>query len=304
MLSPTLRYVTGSSQVDLSRLPAPTVVEQLSFEAIFDEAVAKVRELLPAFDATVDSDPAVKVLQVLCYREMLLRQQFNDRARSIMVGYATGADLDNLAALFGVARLTIVEADELAGVEAVLEGDEELRRRVVLAPEAYTVAGPELAYVWHALSAHPDVADATATSPTPGEVVVAVLGREGDGTPTLEALEAVELRVNSRTVRPLTDLVQVLPAEVVPFSVAAEIFTFHGPDAMLIVDAAKASLEAFLETNRRLGRDLTFSGLYSALHVAGVQRVTLSSPVAPIECEPTQVAHCTAIAVEFGGYDN
>ena len=82
---------TTSTTVDLSRLPAPTVVEQLSFETIFGDMVARMQELLPSFDATVDSDPAVKVLQVAAYREMLIRQTFNDRARQVMTAYGTGS---------------------------------------------------------------------------------------------------------------------------------------------------------------------------------------------------------------------
>jgi phage-related baseplate assembly protein len=45
-----------------------------------------------------------------------------------------------------------------------MEADEDLRQRIVLAPESFSVAGPELAYVFHARSAHPDVLDASATS--------------------------------------------------------------------------------------------------------------------------------------------
>jgi phage-related baseplate assembly protein len=43
--------------------------------------VARLLETLPSFDATVASDPAVKVLEVFAYREMLIRQTFNERAR-------------------------------------------------------------------------------------------------------------------------------------------------------------------------------------------------------------------------------
>lgn len=298
------RNVTGSSSVDLSRLPAPTIVEQLSFETIFAGMVADLQARLPTFDATIESDPAVKVLQVAAYRELLIRQDFNDRARQLLVAYATGANLDHLAAIFRVERRVLVEANPLLGVDQVLESDDEFRRRVTLAPESYTVAGPELAYVFHALSAHPDVIDATATSPVPGDVVVTVLSRNGDGSATPEMLQAVAARANGETVRPLTDNVTVQGPEVRPFAIAAEVFTFHGPDATIIVDAARASLDRYLAANRRLGRDITLSGLYGALHVAGVQRVVLAEPLETLTITPLQVANCTAIAVEFGGYDN
>jgi phage-related baseplate assembly protein len=46
--------------VDLSRLPAPTIVEPLDLDTIY---AAMLAQLLPTLDAK-ESDPAVKVLQV------------------------------------------------------------------------------------------------------------------------------------------------------------------------------------------------------------------------------------------------
>src|SRR5205085_7051294 len=181
-----LNLSTGSSSVDLSRLPAPTVVEQLSFETILAEMIADIQARMPEFDATVESDPAVKILQVAAYRELLNRQRFNDRARGVMLAYATGSDLDQLAALVGVTRLVIQEENAVLGLPQILEPDDALRQRVVLAPESFSVAGPELAYVFHARSAHADVLDASAISPVPGEVIVTVLSRTGDGTASAE----------------------------------------------------------------------------------------------------------------------
>jgi len=304
MALPPLNSSTGSSSVDLSRLPPPAVVEQLSFEIILAEMIADIQARLPSFDATVESDPAVKILQIAAYRELINRQKFNDRARGVMLAYARGSDLDQLAALVGVTRLVITPADELNGIPAVLEPDDALRQRTVLAPESFSVAGPELAYVFHARSAHADVLDASAISPVPGEVIVTVLSREGNGTASAEVLTAVDAVVNGRPVRPLTDFVTVQSVEVVPFTIEAQLFTFPGPDASLIVAAAQAKLDEHLAANRLIGRDLTFSGLNAALHVEGVQRVQFTTPLATLAIGPTQVAHCTAIDASFGGYDN
>ena len=82
-----------------------------------------------------------------------------------------------------------------------MESDADFRRRIILAPEGYSVAGPEGAYIFHALSADPDVLDASATSPTPGEVVVTVLSRTGDGTAPPELLATVEAAGSADDVR-------------------------------------------------------------------------------------------------------
>lgn len=299
-----LNLTLGSSSVDLSRLPAPTVVEPLSFEQIYGELIAALETALPSFDARVESDPAVKILEIVALRELWNRQRFNDRLRSVMTAYATGADLEQLAALVGVSRLVIQAADAELGLPEILEDDEALRQRIVLAPESFSVAGPELAYVYHARSAHGDVLDASATSPAPGDVLVTVLSREGDGTASPEVLAAVEAVVNSRPVRPLTDRVTVQSVDVVPVTITAELFTFAGPDANVIVEAARAKLAEHLLANRLIGRDLTFSGLIAALHVEGVQRVQLASPAATVAVGPTQVVYVEAVNVTFGGYDN
>ncbi len=281
---------TSTNAIDLSRLPAPTLVEQLSYDAIVDQLVASLRALLPDFDALVESDPAMKQLLVFAYRELLLRKAFDDQARQLFVAYATGANLDHLAALVGVARLND-------------EADDALRQRTVLGPEGFSVAGPELAYVFHATSADPAVLDASAISSAPGEVRVTVLARDGDGTAPPALLEIVRARVNAREVRPLGDLVTVASADIRRFAIDATIHTFTGPDRQLVLTAARAQLDAYLLDCRRLGRDVTMSCLYAALTVPGVQRVTLASPLADIVCDDTQAAHCTAIAIAHGGYD-
>lgn len=299
----TLTTDAVADTLDLSRLPAPDVIEQISFETIRADMIADLQSRLPSFDLVLETDPVVKLIEVAAYREVLLRQQFNDRAKAVMTAFATGADLDQLGAIVGVQRLVITPANLSTNAPPVLESDDQLRQRIVLAPESFSVAGPELAYVYQARSAHADVLDATATSPTPGEVVVTVLSRVGDGTPTPDVLAAVANVVNSRPVRPLTDNVIVQPVEVVPFQITAQVFTFEGPDSNLVVQAAIDQLNSYLASSNLIGRDVAFSALNAALHVPGVQRVQFTTPLATIPIDFTQVAHCTAINVTFGGYD-
>ncbi|HYD23842.1 MAG TPA: baseplate J/gp47 family protein [Croceibacterium sp.] len=295
--------ISTSTAVDLSRLPAPDVVEALSFETIYAAMRAELVALDPTLDALTESDPATKVLQVAAYRELGLRQRVNEAARACMVAYAAGADLDQLAAVFGVTRLELEPADEEAGTAAVMESDEDLRRRVLLAPDSYSVAGPRHAYVFHALSADGDVLDASAVSPAPGEVVVAVLSRLGDGTASAELLDAVEAAVNGDTVRPLTDQVTVQSAELVPFAIEAELTLYAGPDAQLVEDTAAAALDAWLAANRRMGRDVPRSALIAALHVAGVQKLELLSPAADVVVGELQAPAPGEITLTLAGTD-
>lgn len=290
-----------STAIDLSRLPAPDVVEALDFETILAARKADFLLRFPEFDAFVESDPALKLLEVCAYQELVLRQRVNDSARAVMLAFATGADLDQLGALFGVTRREISPADEETGTAAVMETDRDLRRRLLLAPDSYSVAGPTAAYMFHALKASGDVADVSATSPAPGEVVVSVLSKDGDGTAPQALLDLVEASVGADDVRPLTDEVTVQTAQIVPFAIDAQLTLYPGPDADLILATATAALDDLLARNRRIGIDITRSAIFAALHVAGVQNVQLVAPAADVVIAETQAAYAQAISIIVAG---
>ncbi|WP_312490901.1 baseplate J/gp47 family protein [Sphingomonas sp.] len=292
-----------SSTVDLSRLAQPTIVAPVDYEATFNQMVARVQTILPSFDATVESDPAVKVLRVAAYYRMLDLQDFNERLVGRLVAYARGSTLDHIGAAIGVVRLTLSSANEVTGAPAVMEDDDDYRGRIVLGPEKFAAAGPELAYVAHAKDASPLVLDASATSPARGEVLISILSRDGDGTASAALLDTVRAIITDPAIRPLGALVTVASAALIPFVVNARIWTFAGPDADLIVANARASLDAYIVRSRKLGRNITLSGLSAALSVEGVQRVVLDAPLAEIVCDAAQAAHCTAITVTHAGYD-
>ena len=291
--------------VDLSQLPAPDVIETVDFEAILAEMLADLQARDTSFTALLESDPAYKILQVAAYRETLLRQRINEAGRAVMLAYATGADLDNLAALLGVTRLVLDPGnpDALPPVPPTMESDADFRRRTTLALEGFSTAGPRGAYLFHAISASPSVADAGVDSPAPGVVRVSVLSRDGDGTASSALLSAVTSALNAESVRPLTDTVQVQTAEVVPYEVQATLYFLSGPDSSVVMARAEAAIADHVASLRKVGRDVTLSGIYAALHQSGVQRVELAQPLASISIGSTQAAVCTAITLTDGGVD-
>lgn len=299
---PPISSIATSPAIDLSELPPPDLIPQPDFDARFDTKLARlVGNHLPEFSALVESDPAIKLLEADAYDEMLLAQRFNDAARRLLLAFATGALLDHLGVLLGVVRLELAPADPESGTPAVLESDTEFRARILLAPHSFSVAGPERAYVYHAMSASSDVLDASATSPTPGQVVVSVLSRTGDGTAPPATIDAVEAVLTHDEVRPLTDEVIVQSADIVSFDIVADLYLYAGPDPTLIETAAEAALTAYLAKARRLGRDIPRSAIVAALHVAGVQRVDLTSPLADQVMTPLQAGWCDSIAINYAG---
>lgn len=281
--------------INLAVLPPPDVIETLDYETIVrdmrDDLVARFPDIAGVID--LESEPARKLIEAFAYRELLLRARINDAARSVLLASAYGTNLDHLAALFATARMQV--EDEAGAL--VAEDDARLRRRVQLAPDAFSVAGPEGAYVYHALSAAPWARDATAIMTTPGRVRVTML-RAGDGpVPSLEEREAVRLSLIDNDVRPLTDTVEVLGPTVHPVTIDATLTLYPGPDGNLVRDRAVTALTTWVETNRMLGMNLRRSAIFSKLHQEGVHSVDLISPAEDLVLGPTEVYAVESITI-------
>ncbi|AOD16433.1 baseplate J/gp47 family protein [Xanthomonas fragariae] len=289
--------------VDLSKLQAPDLIDALDFEKIFAEALAQFRRLLPEFSALTEADPIYKLLQLFAARELLIRQRANDKAQQTMLAFATGTNLDHLGALFGVARLVLDPGQPETGIPPTYESDVDFRRRIQLAPEGFSVAGPEGAYIYHALSAAADVMDASATSPAPGQVLVTVQSRTGDGTAPQALLDQVAAILTNDDVRPLTDNVTVQSVQIVPYAIGGRVYTYAGPDSAVVMREAMRSLQAYLDEAHRIGRDVPESAIKAKLFADGVQRVELDAPAADIRISRTQAAYCTSIDIVHAGSD-
>lgn len=294
----------GFTAVDLSQLDAPQVVQALDYEVILAEMLTDLTQRDP--ELSIDEhDPAYKILQVAAYREMLVRQRVNNAAKAVMLAYATGADLENLGAFFGVPKLMTDVGDDTVypPIPPTYESDTDYRRRIQLSLEGYSTAGPEGAYVFHALSSDGSVLDASATSPAPGEVVVTVLSRIGDGMADQALLDSVTTVLSAEDVRPLTDFVLVQSANIVNYTINATLHFYAGPGLTEVMAQAQSAAETYAENQRRLGLDVTLSGIYAALHQPGVQRVELTQPVANIVVDRQSTTYCTAITLIDGGLD-
>lgn len=294
------------SAIDLSRLPVPNVIEPLDVERIFQATLADLKQK----DATLvegltDTDPLWKLLQVCAYRELVIRQRVNDAAKAVMLAYAQQADLDHIAAGYGVKRLTLHPGNPSANppLPAIMEEDEALRSRTQLSLDGLSVAGPEGAYRFHAKSASGDVLDAKPSSPTPGHVIITVLSRTGNGLASPALLQQVERAVNAEDIRPLTDYVTVQSARIVEYALKATLYLYSGPDANVVIANARKATERYVNDRQRIGQDVTLSGLYGALQQPGVQRVELHSPSNTLNIDHYSASFCTGIALTFGGID-
>lgn len=290
--------------IALDKLPPPEFVETLDAEAIFQEMLTDLRSRDESYNTISEADPAYKVLQVVALRETLGRARVNSGGKALLLAYARGRNLDHIGiTYYQESRLVIYpgKPDAIPPVPPVMELDDDYRRRLALKPESYSTAGSEGAYIFHGLSADGRVRDIAVDSPAPGNIVVYVLSREGDGTPDNALLHAVETRLSGKTVRPLCESVTVKPATVVKYAVKARLYTYAGPDTSLVLTAAKEVLATYQEQHRRFGQSHTRSGINAALVRPGVQRAEIEQPTKDLVCGVGQALYCTGNDVTFAG---
>ncbi|WP_348534007.1 baseplate J/gp47 family protein [Histophilus somni] len=297
-----------SELVNLSKLDAPKVLEHLDIEQLLKQRKAQFIALYPkekqAYWETVlalESEPINKLLQENCYLQLLERKRINEAAKATMLAYATGSDLDVIAANFNVQRLIIQKADYSVNppIEEKRESDTDLRLRCQLAFEGLSVAGPRAAYVFHALSAHAEVADVSVISPSPANVTVTILAKKGDGQASEAVLNAVTKKLNDENIRPIADRVTVQSASIHRYQIHAKLHIYRGPEYEPINKQAQEKIKKYTEDKQRLGRDITLSGIYASLHIEGVQRVELLQPQADIVLQNNQAGFCEKITLEL-----
>ena len=275
--------------IDLSGLAPPNIIETLDYEEIVTAMRDDLVERFPLIAGVIDleSEPARKLIEAFAYRELRLRARINDAARAVLLASSYGTNLDHLGALFATARQ--------AG-----ESDHRFRRRIQLAPEAFSVAGPEGAYQYHALTMALWARDVSAVSPRPGVVRLTVLREGSDPNPTLAEREVVRLHLKDEAIRPLTDVVEVMAPAIRRTRIVARLTLYPGPDAQLVRQRALAAVTTWVEKNRMLGMNLPRSALYAALHQEGVHSVDLVSPAEDLVLDVTEVYAVDAIEVSVG----
>lgn len=272
--------------IDLSGLAPPGIIETLDYEQIVTAMRDDLVERFPLIAGVIDleSEPARKLIEAFAYRELRLRARINDAARAVLLASSWGSNLDHLGALFATARQ--------AG-----ETDDRFRRRIQLAPEAFSVAGPEGAYQYHALTVAPWSRDVSAVSRRPGVVRVTMLKEGNDPMPSLAEREAVWLHLRDDAIRPLTDVVEVMAPTIRRTRIVAKLTLYPGPDGEVVRQRALAAVIAWVEKNCMLGMNLRRSALYAALHQEGVHSVDLVSPVEDLVLDVTEVYAADAIEV-------
>ncbi|HCK29801.1 baseplate J/gp47 family protein [Acinetobacter ursingii] len=291
--------------VDFNSLPKPNFVDVIDFETILAERKEYFISLYPTDEQETvrktlsrESEPVNKYLQENAYREMILRNQINEKALATQLAFAKNEDLDVWGANFDVTRLLITAADNTVTPpsSAVYEADEDFRYRIQKKLDALSVAGPESAYEFHTLSADSRVADVKCSSPSPAHALLTILQRDTANNASTEELNSIVYNyVSAEKKRPTGDRVLVQSAEIINYGIEAVLVTKNVPETDPVLAAAQDNVLAYTTEPKRIGKGVFFSDLYSILKVSGVERVELISPTTELHINNFQAAFCTSV---------
>ncbi len=304
--------MTRFDSIDLSKLPPPEVVEVIDFEeykkAYIQDFIARSEEA--GFEYNVDwaegqtgfieSDPIVKVLEGMAYREMTVRQRVNDAARQVMLAFARGNNLEQLASFYKVKRQSEIEIDSQGRETTVWETDDRFLKRVQLAPEAFSTAGSEGAYKFFAYGADIHIKDVEVVTPEEGggQVHVLPLMDSGTGLPSSNVIAKVKEALTPQERRPLTDIVNVRSPSNWNYEVKLTLVIKHGPDADTIISAAESSIVKYTTERHSIGGQVFVAGLIAAAKVPGVDNVIVINPLSDIISSNDSAPYCTKISID------
>lgn len=185
------------------------------------------------------------------------------------------------------------------------EDDERFRERIRLSIERFSNAGSREAYIYHTKTAHQLIDDIEVFSPAPGQVTVVFLLKDGE-IPNAEMIQLVQKHLSDERIKPLTDFVQVIAPEVVPYEIEITYYVHRKDEAKVqfIQEAVQKAVQDFIFwTGSKIGRDILPEELIKKVKEAGAYRVIVNSP-SYTEIAITQVAKGTIRQIRYGGLVN
>ena len=179
-----------------------------------------------------------------------------------------------------IAYITSIKNITKTSGGADVERDDSYRERISLAPEKFSVAGPKLAYRYHALSAHQNIIDVAVERPNPGIVRVSVLLTEGK-IPAVDSTEIALVKkiLNDDEIRPLTDTVDVEPAVAVNQNYSITWYlsdTNLSQQSIIAKNIGRAVKEFEFWQSTKLGRDINPDELIHRCKKAGAKRIEIT----------------------------
>lgn len=330
----------------LGDVPAQIPVD---FEAIKSSRdaylVAALERMGVDYDVTnLETDPMVVAYsEGGGYQEMSFRQRVNEAIRALSLATAVRGDLDHIAATYaGISRLVYENEEEDQPPNSQwdddlgkwVERDDIFRARVLLAFEAFSTAGPEGAYAFHALELDGvrDVADVAVYSEEDGaeysvgggalsedaytmglrnstfgrsdqdpvlapEILIVVLPAIPYGAADAPLLKRVFSACTAEDVRPIGDNVCVEAATVTSYDIEVKLHYAPGADVGSLVSEAERRLAAYAASRRRIGLTVQREVIGGRAAIDDNVTVEVVLPAADVEPGPKGAGQVGTITV-------
>lgn len=304
------------STVDFSQLLPPSLITELSYEAIFTKRKESFISLYDASEQQAvrellqrESEPVVKLLQENAYLEMLYQAKCNADARSLLLAYAEKSDLDHLALTeYGLTRLVVTPANNtvIPPIDTVYESDERLRERCLLSFDGMNTAGSANAYRYFALSADGRVDGIKVRSDEANPYLLDIVITQVDsinGEASAELVTAVQKVLDPDHVRPVCDRPTVKSSSATNYQIEAQLYVGKNAEDALLLEAANIRLDKYIKNAQKNGESIYRSAIYAALHVDGIQRVVITSPVNDLVMDSYHHPFCIAKTIAIGGVE-
>ena len=189
---------------------------------------------------------------------------------------------------------------------ADVEADDDFKERVYLAPGAYSTAGPEDAYRYHAMSYSAAVGDVEAESYQAAGTVDLVFVLTDGSDPGPELIQGMKEYLSARLRRPMTDLVHVSAPQKVPYTIDVTywINRSQAAQAVAIQQAVNQAVEDYKTWQRTIGRDINPSKLHELMMKAGAKRLEIAAPVYTAVSKIKIAALEGEAVVRYGGLED
>lgn len=215
------------------------------FPSITSENASNIiQDIITAYETATDK-PLYQgqaehfILDLIAYRELLMRNAINNAFRQSFPQYATGEHLDWIGDLWGTPRLDN-------------EDDESYRQRILLSSRAYTTCGTAEMYMHHVLNVDAMVLDCFVETKGNGVVDIYTLLDDALDTQAKDALNhRIYAYVSDDTRRTICDTIRVRSAKTITTPVTVTLMIEPGYDFATIKREFKQVLNRYLTTIQR-----------------------------------------------------
>lgn len=188
---------------------------------------------------------------------------------------------------------------------ADVESDDSLRERIYTMPNSYSTAGSAGAYEYFAKLSDSSISDVVVKSTTPGTVEIYIV-TDGGNIPDASLIQKVTDYLDNRTIRPLTDKIEVKAPDTETYSID---LTYYIPYSS---KSAVSTIQSDIDTavsiynswqTEKIGRDINPSRLIQQIMAAGAKRVEITSPTFTVLNDST-IAKTGTVNVKYGGVED